>query len=166
MNSKPFIIDNGYDADTDVPTAAIKPKQRMAAPQSPLHTKSIRKPVLVNHPESSVSEVSERDIEAVIHTANPSDIDTFVSDENIHLDSSKPLICDNKLSNVNVDILNHTEHANENLIDIGTGHSVNSNDPTDRVDNSWATDIHSDTKRMFVLRIEDGLEMYIKCLLN
>ena len=32
VNSKPFIIDNGYDADTDVPTAAIKPKQRMAAP--------------------------------------------------------------------------------------------------------------------------------------
>ena len=165
MNSN-FIIDNCYDTDTDVPTAAIKPKQRMAAPYSPLHTKSVRKPVLVNHPESSVSEVSERDIEAVIHTANPSDIDTFVSDENIHLDSSKPLMCDNKSSNVNVDILIHTEHANENLIDTGTGHDVNSNAPTDRVDNSWATDIHSDTKRMFVLRIEDGLEMYIKCLLN
>ena len=107
--------------------------------------------------------MSERDIEAVIHTANPSDIDTFVSDENIHLDSSKPLICDNKPSNVNVD---HNKHANKNLIDTGTGHNVNSNDPTDRVDNSWATDIHSDTKRMFVLRIEDGLEMQIKCLLD
>ena len=75
-------------------------------------------------------------------------------------------MCDNKPGNVNVNILNHTEHAIENLIDTGTGHNVNSNDPTDRVDNSWATDIHSDTKRMFVLRIEDGLEMYIKCLLN
>ena len=32
VNLKPFIIDNGYDADTDVPTANIKPKQRMAAP--------------------------------------------------------------------------------------------------------------------------------------
>ena len=147
MNSN-FIIDNCYDTDTDVPTAAIKPKQRMAAPQSPLHTKSVKKPVLVNHSESSGSEVSERDIETVIHTANPNDID------------------DNKSSNVNVDILIHTEHSNENLIDTGTGHDVNSNDPTDRVDNSWATDIHSDTKRMFVLRIEDGLEMYIKCLLN
>ena len=138
----------------------------MAAPQSPLHTKSVRKPVLVNHSDSSGSEVSERDIKTVIHTANPSDIDTFVSDENIHLDSSKLLMCDNKSSNVNVDILIHTEHANENLIDIGTGHYVNSNDPTDRVDNSWATDIHSDTKRIFVLRIEDGLDMKIICLLD
>ena len=62
----------------------------MAAPQFPLHTKSVRKPVLVNHSESSVSEVSERDIETVIHTTNLTDIDYFVSDENIHLDSSKP----------------------------------------------------------------------------
>ena len=82
VNSETFIIDNCYDADTDVPTAAVKPKQRMAAPQSPLHTKSVKKPVLVNHSESSGFEVSERDIETVIHTANPSD--TFVSDENIH----------------------------------------------------------------------------------
>ena len=129
-------MDNGYDADTDVPIAAIKPNKRMAAPQFPLHTKSVRKPVLVNHSESSVSEVSER--ETVVHTANPSDIDYFVSDENIHLDSSKPLMCDNKPSNVNVYILNHTEHANKNLIDIGTGHNVNSNDPSDRVDNFCA----------------------------
>ena len=82
--------------------------------------------------------MSERDIETVIHTANPSDIDTFGSDENIHLDSSKPLMCDNKPSNVNVDILNHTEHANKNLIVIGTGHNVNSNDPSHRVDNFCA----------------------------
>ena len=82
------------------------------------------------------------------------------------MDSSKLLMCDNKSSNDNFDILIHTEQANENLIDIGTGHNVNSNDPTDRVDNSWATDIHSDTKGIFVLRIEDGLDMKIICLLD
>ena len=54
-------------------------------------------------------------------------------------------------------------HANENLIDTGTGYNVNSNDPSDRVDNSCATDIPSNTKVMFVLRIEDGLDMKIKC---
>ena len=75
-------------------------------------------------------------------------------------------MCDNKPRNVNVDIFNHTEHANENLIDTGTGHNVNSNDLSDRVDNSCATDIHSDTKGMFVIRIEDGLDMKIKCLLD
>ena len=133
MNSKPFIMNCGYDSDTDVPTAAIKPKQLMAAPQSPLYTKSVKKPVLVNHSESSVSEVNERDIE----TVNP----------------------------VMLTLIFSITHANENLIYIEAGHNVNSNDPFDRVDNFCATDIHSDTKGMFVLRIGDGLEMKIKCLL-
>ena len=149
-----LIQDNGYDADTDEPTAAIIAKQCRKSLHLPLQ----RKPIVgipfkdVPHLKSVVNEhtvhnISASDSDTVIHNANSSNIDTSVCDQNVHLDSCKHFACDNQPTYFDAGIARDSKSSDRKSIDTvnrDTISEVNSNDCSDYVNNSCAHDVYSD----------------------